>query len=120
MQTDTWAAHFVQSGTNERGYVTAPTLADLDTKLFGQAYPARRDTVQYVRINGPTERASAAHTLATGHTSSPILTPPRSFGSAPTATRIPLSPSTHTRLRKWCGGSSTGHHRHTPRQSRGD
>lgn len=55
MQTDTWAAHFVQSGTNERGYVTAPTLADLDTKLFGQAYPARRDTVQYVRINGPTE-----------------------------------------------------------------
>lgn len=33
---------------------------------------------------------------------------------------VALDPSTRRRSRRWRGGSSTGHHPHTPKQSKGD
>lgn len=48
--TRRWAAHAIEVGTHERLYFTADTKEQLDTLLFGRAYPASRATVQYMRI----------------------------------------------------------------------
>lgn len=45
-----WAAYAIEAGTRECLYFTADTKEQLDTLLFGRAYPAIRETVTYTRI----------------------------------------------------------------------
>ena len=48
--TRRWAAYAIEAGTREQLYFTADTKEQLDTLLFGRAYPANRETVVYTRI----------------------------------------------------------------------
>jgi len=41
-----YCAEFIQTGTNERMTVNADTLEELDTLLYGRAYPAKRSSVK--------------------------------------------------------------------------
>jgi hypothetical protein len=45
-----WGAIAKQIGTNETMNEVAPTREELDTKLFGRAYPAAADSVFYYRF----------------------------------------------------------------------
>ena len=41
-----YCAEFIQTGTNDRMTVNADTLEELDTLLYGRAYPAKRSSVK--------------------------------------------------------------------------
>ena len=41
-----YCAEFIQTGTNERMTVNADTLEELNTLLYGRAYPAKRSSVK--------------------------------------------------------------------------
>jgi hypothetical protein len=61
-----FCAEFIQTGTNDRMTVNADTLEELNTLLYGRAYPAKRSSVKIYERSAVARRVDFNTKVALG------------------------------------------------------